>query len=172
MKTLNTISNVINKIVATFAMALLSVLIVVCVLQVYYRFVVGDSLSWSEELARYCFIWLHLTGASLLCKEHEHATVTAILDLIKGKVRIVWDMVIELVILVDGVVLIIYGVQLVQGTWGNSSPAMSFNMGILNASAPTAGVLLVVQAAVMLIGNVCRLFRADGLEKTKESDNQ
>ena len=143
------------------------ILIFACVLQVFFRFVLHNSLSWSEELARFCFIWMHLVGASLLCRTHEHATVTVILDFITGKVRKVWDIVIELVILLDGMILTVYGIQLVQGTWGNPSPAMSLNMGIVNASAPVAGILLVIQAVVMILSNIHSLVTM-GREQDKE----
>ena len=154
MEALKKFADFVNKIVAAFAIVLLVILIFACVLQVFFRVVLHNSLSWSEELARFCFIWMHLVGASLLCRSHEHATVTVILDLITGKARKVWDMVIEMVILFDGSILLIYGIQLVQGTWGNPSPAMSLNMGIVNASAPAAGILLMIQAAVMIILNI------------------
>lgn len=154
MEPLNKFADFVNKIVAAFAIVLFVILIFACVLQVFFRFILHNSLSWSEELARFCFIWMHLVGASLLCRSHEHATVTVILDFITGKARKIWDIVIEMVILFDGVILTIYGIQLVQGTWGNPSPAMSLNMGIVNASAPVAGILLVIQATVMILSNL------------------
>lgn len=156
MEILKKFTDAVNKVVSVFAIILFVILIFACVLQVFFRFVL-DSLSWSEELARFCFIWMHLVGASLLCRSHEHATVTAILDLVKGNVRKVWDIVIEVIILFDGTILLIYGIQLVQGTWGNPSPAMSFNMGIVNAAAPTAGGLLMLQAITMIVTNLCEL---------------
>ena len=32
--------------------------------QIFMRFILGSSLGWSEELARYCFIWLVFIGVS------------------------------------------------------------------------------------------------------------
>lgn len=154
MEQLKKFADLVNKVVAVFAIILFVILICACVLQVFFRFVLHDSLSWSEELARFCFIWMHLIGASLLCRSHEHATVTLILDMVKGKARIVLDLVIEAVILFDGIILLIYGTQLAMGTWGNPSPAMSFNMGIVNASTAVAGLLLIIQAVTMMAGNL------------------
>ena len=161
MKTLNKISDGVNKVVSGFAIVLFVIMICACVLQVFFRFILHNSLSWSEELARYCFIWMHLTGASLLLREREHATVTAVIDLIHGKARRVWDMFIELIIMLDGVMLIIYGIKLVKSTWGNPSPAMSLNMGILNLAAPVCGLLILFQAIVMFATEITALM---GLE--------
>ena len=84
MKKLQQVSDIINKCVSYIGMVIFIVLIVACVAQVFFRFILNNSLSWSEELARYCFIWMHMLGASLLIEGSGHATVTAILDLMHG----------------------------------------------------------------------------------------
>lgn len=51
MKTLQRISDRTNKVVSYLGMAIFVVLIIACVMQVFFRFVLNDSLSWTEELA-------------------------------------------------------------------------------------------------------------------------
>ena len=53
--------------------------------QVVMRTVFKNSLSWSEELARYLFIWQTWLGASIAFKEDEHIKVTLIYSIIKNK---------------------------------------------------------------------------------------
>lgn len=54
-------------------------------LQVVMRTVFKNSLSWSEELSRYIFIWQIWLGASIALKEEEHIQVTLLYTLIKNK---------------------------------------------------------------------------------------
>ena len=112
MKTLQKISDTINKIVSYVGMVIFIVLIIACVAQVFFRFVLNHSLSWTEELARFMFIWMHLLGASLLIQGRGHATVTVILDLLHGTVRKIVDVLIELVIFFDGTVMLYAGTEL------------------------------------------------------------
>ena len=51
MKTLQRISDRTNKVVSYLGMVIFVVLIIACVMQVFFRFVLNDSLSWTEELA-------------------------------------------------------------------------------------------------------------------------
>ena len=45
-------------------------------IQVYFRYVLNASLTWSEELSRFTFIWLAYMGAVLGAKERIHFRVT------------------------------------------------------------------------------------------------
>lgn len=58
--------------------AFLMVVMVFCLgAQVFFRFVLNASLTWSEELSRFAFIWLVYMGAVLGAKERIHIRVTA-----------------------------------------------------------------------------------------------
>ena len=48
----------------SICVALLSAMTLILAVQVFMRYVMGASLSWSEELARYLFIWLIYLGIS------------------------------------------------------------------------------------------------------------
>ena len=43
--------------------------------QVFFRYVLNQSLFWSEELARYLLIWLTFLGASCAYYRHAHPGV-------------------------------------------------------------------------------------------------
>ncbi len=63
-------------------LTLLVVLNVVVGLQVFSRYVLNHSLYWSEELARYLFIWLVFLSAAVVLRKDRHIQVTAVVDLL------------------------------------------------------------------------------------------
>jgi len=150
MKTLKRVSNAVNKAVSYVGISLFVILIIACVAQVFFRFVLNNSLSWTDELARYCFIWMHLIGASLLIVGEEHATVTVVLDLLHNVARKVLEVVIELVIFFDGTVMLYSGTLLSYSSRANLSTAMSVPMWIINSSVTLGGLLLMFQAFVKI----------------------
>lgn len=150
MKTLRHVSNTVNKAVSYAGFVLFIVLIIACVMQVFFRFVLNNSLTWTEELARYCFIWMHMIGASLLIEAHGHATVTVILDMLHGTVRKIIDTIIELIIFFDGTVMLYAGINLAINTRNNLSTAMSVPMWVINSSVAIGGILLMFQAFVQI----------------------
>ncbi len=150
MKTLRRVSNAVNTAVSYVGIALFAVLIIACIAQVFFRFVLNNSLSWTEELARYCFIWMHMIGASLLIGAGEHATVTVIMDLLHGAARKALDVLIELVIFFNGAVMLHSGIMLSYSSRTNLSTAMSVPMWVINASVAAGGLLLMLQAVVKI----------------------
>ena len=150
MNKLKQISNAVNTAVSYAGMIFFIVLIVACVAQVFFRFVLNNSLSWSEELARYCFIWMHMLGASLLIEANGHATVTAVLDLLHGTVRKIVDIVIELIVFFNGTVMLYAGIKLAWSSRMNLSTALSVPMWCINGSVVVGGLLLMFQAFVAI----------------------
>lgn len=66
-----------------FSSLCLGAMIVIISAQVFRRYVLQNSLDWSEELARYFFIWAVYIGCSFATKEDRHLEVT-ILRHVKG----------------------------------------------------------------------------------------
>ena len=66
---------------------LMSLMTLIIFIQVVARYVFQNSLSWSEELARYLFIWLVYLGISYGCQMRKHIKIDAALGLFPKKIR-------------------------------------------------------------------------------------
>lgn len=68
--------------------AVLIIMMVFCLgAQVFFRYVLGSALSWTEELSRFVFVWAVYLGASMAAKERSHIRVTAPQLLLPKKYR-------------------------------------------------------------------------------------
>lgn len=59
--------------------------------QVICRYVFKNSLSWSEELARYIFVWQIWLGASYAAKIKKHISITVAREKLPQKAQIVLE---------------------------------------------------------------------------------
>ncbi len=81
LKKINNTANQLAKFIVSFSFGTMTVLIF---MQVIFRYVFKESLSWSEELARYMFIWLTFIGASIATREKTHINVATFVSNIKS----------------------------------------------------------------------------------------
>jgi len=113
-------------------------------LQVIFRYVLGQSLYWSEELSRYIFIWITMIGAALSLKSSSHFG----LDLFFKKLPQQGKRWVGFLIrsLIGGIILIILiqGSFLVKKAVYQLSPAMQISMGLVYACLPLGGALMAV----------------------------
>lgn len=125
--------------------AFLMVLMVFCLgAQVFFRFVLNASLTWSEELSRFAFIWLVYMGAVLGAKERIHIRVTAFHRLLPAAAR-GW--------VIPGADLLWIAINLTfawQGAlqvghlmrFSYISPALQWNMALIYSVVPVGFLLM------------------------------
>lgn len=124
---------------------LLSLMSILIGSQVFMRYVMGNSLTWSEELARYCFIWATYIGVSYGVKCHAHISVTAISDLLPEKAQHILKIFAYVIFGVFAVLVMKEGWQLAMKifSFNQRSSSLGIPMGWIYL-APTTGFALVI----------------------------
>lgn len=133
-------------------------------LQVIMRYVFSSSLSWSEELARYLFLWQIWLGASYAVKERKHLRIEAVQSMIKsasGKIR--FELVALFLWLVFSIFMVYKGGELVKLLFirGQVSPAMRVPMAYAYASVPVGCLLM----SIRLIAEIMTMFKEYSLSE-------
>lgn len=82
---LSQLCNIYNSLEEYLLISSLIINVLLVFTQVIMRTVFKNSLTWSEELSRYIFIWQIWLGASIALKYKEHIKVTMIFSFIKNK---------------------------------------------------------------------------------------
>ncbi|RKJ50205.1 TRAP transporter small permease [bacterium 1XD42-54] len=134
----------LSKAAFVFCMVLLVLMTTASAMQVITRYILNNTLSWTDECARYCFIWLNLIGAGCLVYSGGHAIVDLFSKKLKGNVKKVYTFLINAGIAYIGLVLLRYGFALCQATMKQKSTAMKIPMGLIYSVVPVCGVLIII----------------------------
>lgn len=70
-----------------FAFAVFWALALVVFLQFFSRYVLNDSVAWTEEIARYLLMALGFTGSALAARRGAHIAIEILPDLLPGPLR-------------------------------------------------------------------------------------
>ena len=107
--------------------------------------VFGAPLSWTEEVARYMFIWLIYIGCSAAIRKRRHISLDLI-DLFTGpKAQLVIHIFDNLVFLIFAIILAYYGWKVTMRVSVQVSAATRMNMALPYSSICISGVLMVIR---------------------------
>lgn len=81
MKALKWIDNYFEEAILA---VLLFVMMMIMGIQVTARYALGNSLSWSEEITRFCFIWTGFLSISFCIKKKASIAIEQFVDLFEG----------------------------------------------------------------------------------------
>ncbi|AWE06163.1 hypothetical protein DCE79_01635 [Lysinibacillus sp. 2017] len=86
MKIVSAISDSLYKFEKLLAVILMTTMLCSIALGVFFRYIFGNPLTWSDELAVYMLIWLTFVGGSMSVKTLRAAS----LDLLFEKMSLLW----------------------------------------------------------------------------------
>lgn len=135
--------NIVTKFLKIAIVIVFSILVASCVLQVFTRFILNSSLSWTEELARYTFIWANMLGAILCTKNKSNATVSVITDNLSIENQLLLRKIVNVLSIIIGLILLSYGSKVAWAVRTQLSPALRISMSFVYGAAPVFGALLV-----------------------------
>ncbi|MGJ9383789.1 TRAP transporter small permease [Salipaludibacillus sp. CF4.18] len=148
-------------------------MVFVIALQVFMRFIIGSSLIWSEELARYCFIWLVYIGISYGVKKQRHIKVDIVLLALKDRGKIILGILANIIFFVFAIFIIINGYVLSSEllSWGQTSPALDFPMGVVYLATPVGMSLTAIRIIQQIIKQIRTLLGHDNFEMKPEHEH-
>lgn len=145
MSTPERIFNKINKILEVFLISIFALLVFDVLFQVFSRYIIGTSFTWTEELARFSLIWMTVLGAAYLNAKREHLSMDFLFDKLSPSNQKKASILIEiLVFLFALVVMLIGGSNLVYTTLHleQLSGTLRIPLGYIYAVLPFSGFLI------------------------------
>jgi TRAP-type C4-dicarboxylate transport system permease small subunit len=149
--TLTKVDEVLAKGEAAILIGFVIVMTAVVSLQVVFRYVLIRPLYWSEELARYLFVWLSVFGAALALQKRGHFGLEIFFRMFPPQMRRWVEFLILFLVGALVVVILASGIELVAKTASQESPAMGIPMGWAYACLPLGAALMTFHLLVIFL---------------------
>lgn len=151
-RNLDRISGALDTVVKALCVILLTAMVVVVTLQIFSRYVMPKPLPWTEEVARFCMVWLAYLGASCLVRTWENTSVTFVMDNLGPRARFALDLAIKATMLVFMTALVVLSAQeLPRFSLREKSPALMISMLIPKSSIIFGSFMMAVQLLWVLV---------------------
>jgi TRAP-type C4-dicarboxylate transport system permease small subunit len=132
------------NVVNAFLVVLLVLILGVVLGSVFCRYVLNQSLTWSDEVVRYLFVWFVLIGSAAVLRDRMHIRVEFFVDLLPANARRLLEMSMLVLIIAFNAVLTLFGLLWVLQTQGTFTPALGMPLNwVFYGALPVTALLSV-----------------------------
>lgn len=151
------LEDTLRRTVVLFGDIALIFLLCSCLLQVFTRFVLNDSLTWTEELARFLFMWVSFLGGALCVKNWTHARITVVADFVPHKIQTAFRIISYIIIVVCCYVMVTQGFSLIATVSAQKSPMLRIPMSVFYGACPVGSIFMGLYAILKIVRWVLEL---------------
>src|SRR5262245_14069880 len=118
-----------------------------CVLgQVGFRYFLGDPLTWSDELARYLFVWCAFLGWIIAARRRTHLAIGSLPEPAGPRGQAFFALFAAAAAVVFAGVLTFYGTRIAVRNVDVDTTSLFFTMGVVYAIVPLAAIAVGLHA--------------------------
>lgn len=110
--------------------------------QVFGRFILGSSPSWSEQGALTLMIWFVFLGSAAGVRDRFHIRILALQNMMPARVQHWMRLFANIFVGFCGLSMLIWGGDLVIRTWSHTIPSLGISRGLAYLAIPISGALI------------------------------
>lgn len=112
--------------------------------QVFCRYVLNNSLFWSEELARYMLVWISFLGATTAYYRGLHPGVDIVVSRLSPGLQRFSRLLVHGISILFFLVIVVAGSRFAYFVRMQVSPSLGISKSVVLAVIPAAGVILTI----------------------------
>jgi TRAP-type transport system small permease protein len=147
----------VKGVIRWLIIVLMLVMTVTVSLQIVFRYVFNASLDWSEEIARFSFVWVSFFGASALMRVREHINVTVFVDNFPPRLQALAIFLANICGLICVYFFLVGGLALTYNEWRQLAPTTQIHMGWVYVAIPISAGLMGIWMLIQTIDSVFQL---------------
>ena len=143
--------DLMDRCINWFLAILMAGMVIVITAQVWYRFVLGEPLSWSEEAGRYLFVWISFMGAAAGVRYQVHLGIDLMDKLLPPSLHR-WAVVVSNLIIEVFLLMIIYwGFKILGVIQFQESASMHISMRYPYMAVPVGAIFMFINSLRVMI---------------------
>jgi TRAP-type C4-dicarboxylate transport system permease small subunit len=123
---------------------------------VFWRFILRQPLSWTEEVVLICMVWTCFLGASVATKHNEHIFIDFVVTLVPRRLAQAMELISLAIITGVLVILLWQGILLVERTQEVTTIALGIPTMYMYAAIPVSAFLMLIHNARNLVSALLR----------------
>lgn len=140
----------VNWVIGWLMASLMAVMTVLISWQVFARYVMGNSLAFSEEVARFSTVWLTMLGAAYAYRYGALIAVELLPSLLGRRMQTALKIAVALASALFALVLLREGLAITQRVMPQTAPSTRVSMAWLYAAMPAGAAMILLNAVAVI----------------------
>lgn len=169
------LNRILHAILSWFAIIVFFILILDVVLGVGSRYILGNQIRWTEELATFLLVWLVFCGAAIAYRDNAHLGINLLMEKLHPSTKKVMKIAALLIVLAFTLgVMVIGGVQLTMERlhFGQMMSTLGIQKAWLYMSVPFSGFFISLFNLEMIIQTLKSHAEPSTDASTEEATNE
>ena len=162
---MKTLKKIWDNLEPTLVVFFFFCILIVIFIQIFMRLVFNDPPIFTEELARFLYLWMVFIGFSWVTKTDTNLCIDIVKQKIYGRRRAWFNLIVDFVTVGTFAFLFYHSIDYVKFSMYNPAPAMRFPMGYVYLVMPIACVLTVIRSIERIVMHIKRLRAGDQFEE-------
>ena len=131
LSALRMLNNIVLKLSSAVAIVAITAMVISILVQVYFRYVIGNALPWPDEFARFCMLWMTGLMAPVAYRQGGMVAIDMLPDMLGKRSAAILSLalfLISLLVLVMGIKL---GLKHVNSGWLFSSATLKVPLSLV-----------------------------------------
>lgn len=150
-KMVPTVKRVTEKAIDYLSVILLSGIFVLGIAQVFWRWILGNPIVWSEELIQLTYVWICYLGWTIAERKDSHIRITALSNALPIKAQKWLQVFNHLLCILFSVLMVYFGIQLVGAGMKRTAVSLALNYGIVYVMGPICNFIIICYEIAGLI---------------------
>ena len=144
----------LSHVAKNIAGGMLALMVVLILAQVFFRYVLNNSLPWTEELAKFMMVWVACLVAPWAYRENLNVSIEMFADALPLKLRQLSELLISVLVILVSAIFFVESIEFWQGGLSIYASSMPFKLAYFYACTPFAFAMLCLVGLERFIGQL------------------
>ena len=145
----------VASVAKNVAGGLLAIMLAMILSQVFFRYVLNDSLAWTEELAKFSMVWVACLVAPWAYREHLNVSIQMFADALPATLRRITELLITLLVLLICSIFFLQSLDFWQTGLSINASSVPVKLAYFYSCAPFAFGSICLVGLEKLIEQLC-----------------
>lgn len=145
----------VASVAKNLAGGLLALMLGMILMQVFFRYVLNDSLAWTEELAKFAMVWVACLVAPWAYREHLNVSIQMFADALPAILRRLTELMITLLVIVICGIFFLQSLEFWQTGLSINASSVPVKLAYFYSCAPFAFGSICLVGLEKLIEQLC-----------------